>query len=128
MTSPLPFNLSQTLAALQADATVQLLPFHDRGRTRADWIVGVRAFTDSASVHGSHWERHPCGDEILTLLEGRLDVILEDTPEPRRLTLQAHQSCVVPRGCWHRLEVTVPGRLLFITPTADSEHRPHEDH
>ncbi|MGE8546170.1 MAG: cupin domain-containing protein [Alcaligenes sp.] len=121
--TPAAFTLSQTLAALQADATVQLLPFHERGRARADWLIGIRMFSDNASVHGSHWERHPRGDEILTLLEGCLHVILEGSQADTRLTLQPNQSFVVPRGCWHRLEVAEPGRLLFITPTTGSEHR-----
>jgi mannose-6-phosphate isomerase-like protein (cupin superfamily) len=117
------FTLSETLATLQPDASVQLLPFNERGRAQANWIVGIRSFSGKASVHGSHWERHPRGDEILTLLEGGLEVILHSAQADKRLTLHANESVVVPQGCWHRLEVTRPGRLLFITPSTDSEHR-----
>jgi mannose-6-phosphate isomerase-like protein (cupin superfamily) len=36
------------------------------------------------------------------------------------------QAFIVPRGCWHRLSVLEPGRLVFLTPTAGSERRPHD--
>lgn len=122
-----PFSLTRTLAALQPDAALQLVPFSERGRVRSDWIIGVRTFKDSASVHGSHWERHPRGDEMLTVLQGCIDVVLDTSPEETRLRLDAGHSLVVPRGCWHRLEVAQPGQLLFVTPATDSEHRPRDE-
>ncbi|VCU71397.1 Cupin domain protein [Pigmentiphaga humi] len=119
------FALSSSLAVLQADATVRLMPFQRHGLPEAGWIMGIKPISDTASVHGNHWERHPRGDEILTLLEGSLRVVLAaDEGDERELEVAAGESLVVPQGWWHRLEVHRPGRLMFVTPATDSEHRP----
>lgn len=72
----------------------------------------------------AHWERHPGGDEILILLSGELELILETGRGERRTRFKAGQTFVVPRGTWHRAEVRKPGELLFITPGKGTEHRP----
>ncbi len=120
---PEPFSLTRTLAVLKPGSALQLVPFSERGRVQSDWIIGIRAFRDSTSVHGSHWERHPRGDEMLTVLQGCIDVVLDTPLEETRLHVDAGHSLVVPQGCWHRLEVVQPGQLLFVTPATDSEHR-----
>jgi len=123
------FALSSSLAVLQADATVHLMPFQRNGLPRAGWIMGIKPISDTASAHGNHWERHPRGDEILTLLEGSLRVVLAaDAGAECELKVVAGESLVVPQGWWHRLEVGQPGRLMFVTPATDSEHRLHRPH
>jgi quercetin dioxygenase-like cupin family protein len=71
-----------------------------------------------------HWERHPAGEEILTLLSGELELVLDLPDGERRAVLTAGQTFVVPRGIWHRAIVRQPGELLFITAGAGTEHRP----
>ena len=71
-----------------------------------------------------HWERHPAGEEILTLLSGELEIIMETPAGEQRAVLTAGQTLVVPTGCWHRGIVRKPGDLLFLTPGAGTEHRP----
>ena len=73
---------------------------------------------------GHIWERHPAGDEMLCVLEGRIVLTLmdEDGAEADVL-LDARRSAVVPRGVWHRLHVACPGKILFVTPGQGSEHR-----
>lgn len=118
------FPLDGHLLALHPDALALAIPYHARGKSRADWIIGVKHVSDAQSVHGDHWERHPRGDETLCLLEGSIELVLQtDDGAERRIALQAGQACIVPRGTWHRLQVDVPGRLLFITPSIGSEHR-----
>lgn len=117
-------DLSRFLLALRPDADVGVLPFSARANPHAHWIVGLRHVCDSASVHGDHWERHPLGDEVLCLLDGRVQVVLGAAGRPERtLALHAGQALVVPQGHWHRLHIEAPGRLLFITPSQGSEHR-----
>ena len=86
--------------------------------------MGVKAVRDDADVHGHIWERHPAGDEMLCVLEGRIVLTLmdEDGAEADVL-LDARRSAVVPRGVWHRLHVACPGKILFVTPGQGSEHR-----
>jgi len=71
-----------------------------------------------------HWERHPAGDEILVLLSGELEIVVDTGAGEQRAVLKAGETFVVPRGLWHRGIVRQPGELMFITPGAGTEHRP----
>lgn len=120
---PQVFSFDQSVAGLMPDATAQVLAGHVRQHPSAQWLIGIKPYTDNSSLHSQHWERHPRGDEILTLLEGRLQLTLRAAGSDTTLPLDAGQSVLIPQGCWHRLEALAPGRLMFITPTTDSEHR-----
>jgi quercetin dioxygenase-like cupin family protein len=73
----------------------------------------------------SWWERHPVGDELVYVLEGEIDLHLDDGVSIRVLRIRRGESAIVPTGAWHRAIVPVPSRLLFVTPTpARTEHRP----
>jgi mannose-6-phosphate isomerase-like protein (cupin superfamily) len=76
-----------------------------------------------ADVHGDVWERHPAGEEMLCVLEGRVVLTLagEDGAETDVL-LDSRRCTVVPRGVWHRLHIACPGKILFVTPGQGSEH------
>jgi len=63
-----------------------------------------------------HWEMHPRGDEILILLPGSVDVILETTRSEQVVALRKRGSCIVPSGVWHRQIVHEPSEMIFITP------------
>lgn len=70
------------------------------------------------------WEVHPSGDEILFLLSGAVDIILQDGDGERVVELRKGSGCIVPRGAWHRQIVREPGNLLGITFGKGSHHRP----
>ncbi|GAB4376574.1 MAG: hypothetical protein Kow00114_40320 [Kiloniellaceae bacterium] len=75
----------------------------------------------------THWEVHPAGEEILLLLSGAMTLILEGVLEgdpDERFTLRPGEAFVVPRGRWHRIEVTEPGELVFMTEGDGTEHKP----
>jgi len=118
------------LLGLRPPSQVRVLAPSEKLDAQSDWIIGFKAFSDGASLHGGHWERHPLGDEVLCLLEGRVRVILraagagegDEGGAGCATPLEPGQMLVVPRGSWHRLEVLAPGRLLFITPARGSEH------
>jgi len=76
------------------------------------------------SADWPHWERHPAGDEILVLLSGELEIVVDTGAGEQRAVLKAGETFVVPRGLWHRGIVRQPGELMFITPGAGTEHRP----
>ena len=71
-----------------------------------------------------HWERHPAGDEILTLLSGAMVLVLDMPGGEQRAALKPGETFIVPKGVWHRGIVTAPGRLMFVTPGAGTEHKP----
>jgi quercetin dioxygenase-like cupin family protein len=70
------------------------------------------------------WERHPAGEEVVVLLEGRCRLWQEVDGTERSVELGAGQYVVNPPGVWHTADVIEPGRGLFITPGRGTEHRP----
>jgi mannose-6-phosphate isomerase-like protein (cupin superfamily) len=92
----------------------------DRSEFGRGRLMGVVA----QSKDWDHWERHPHGEEILVLLSGEIEMVLETAEGERRATLQAGQAFVVPRGLWHRGIVRQAGELMFVTPGVGTEHRP----
>lgn len=70
------------------------------------------------------WERHPAGDELVYLLEGEVEMLIEQDDGLQRSRLSGRGAVIVPRGCWHTAKVSAPSRLLFITWGEGTEHRP----
>ncbi len=70
------------------------------------------------------WEMHPAGDELIVLLSGAVDIVLQDRDGERVVELGTRATCIVPRGTWHRFIVGTPGNVLFITPGGGTQHRP----
>jgi mannose-6-phosphate isomerase-like protein (cupin superfamily) len=62
-----------------------------------------------------HWEMHPAGDEIVCLLSGAIDLILQEGERERSLELRSRAAGIIPRGVWHRAIVHTPSDVLFIT-------------
>jgi mannose-6-phosphate isomerase-like protein (cupin superfamily) len=84
------------------------------------WLVGIYAVEDDWQT----WEMHPEGDEVLILLEGACDMILDEGGRQRTVSLEAGRAFVMPRGAWHRQVVRAPGRMLGITCGRGTQHRP----
>jgi mannose-6-phosphate isomerase-like protein (cupin superfamily) len=70
------------------------------------------------------WEMHPAGDEVVCLLSGAIDVVLDDPDGERVVALEVGRTCIVPRGVWHRAIVREPGDTLHITRGEGTQHRP----
>jgi mannose-6-phosphate isomerase-like protein (cupin superfamily) len=83
-------------------------------------LVAVIRIADDSPT----WEMHPAGDELLYLLSGAIDFVMQDGDSERRIELRAGAACIVPRGAWHRSIVRTPGDLLFITPGEGTQQRP----
>jgi mannose-6-phosphate isomerase-like protein (cupin superfamily) len=71
-----------------------------------------------------HWEMHPAGDEILFMLSGEIDVVLDEPGGERVVNVKAGTACVVPRGIWHRQVVKSPGQQFALTYGKGTQHRP----
>jgi mannose-6-phosphate isomerase-like protein (cupin superfamily) len=72
----------------------------------------------------SNWEIHPAGDEIVYLLSGAVDFVLEEQDKEQVVELRTRAACIVPRSVWHRLVIRMPSDLLFITPGKGTQTRP----
>ena len=123
-TTSMALSLAESMFLLQANSVATSLPWSAWQPGLQGWMIGLRRFSDDHSVHAEQWERHPSGDEILCLIEGRLQVWLQQREGECCLQLQAGNGLCVPRGTWHRMRVHEPGQLFFITPSAGSERRP----
>ena len=83
-------------------------------RGKYDRIVGAFAFASDADLHASMQEIHPNSDEVLFLVSGAIDVVVDDPHGERRISVEAGEFAIVPRGVWHRLVMRAPGKLVFI--------------
>jgi hypothetical protein len=98
--------------------------FWEKIATRTDLGDGrlVSAFRFDADW--DNWERHPAGDEIVILLSGSVDLVLDEPGGERAICLRGRGACIVPRGIWHTARVHEPCETLHITRGAGTEHRP----
>ena len=72
------------------------------------------------------WEMHPNGDEIVCLIAGRVDFILE-AADGQHSILELSQPgsfAFVPRGTWHTAKTATPTTMLFITAGEGTQNRP----
>ena len=83
-------------------------------------LVALHRFTKDWPT----WERHPAGDEFVCLLAGRARLVLRRKSGDKVMQLRKPGAFViVPRGVWHTARISVPTRLLFITPGAGTQNR-----
>ena len=83
-------------------------------------LVGIFAY----DADWTSWEAHPDGDEIVVLLSGAVDLVLDEPGGPRTVELRDRAAAVVPRGVWHTANVFGPSEALHITRGTGTTHRP----
>jgi mannose-6-phosphate isomerase-like protein (cupin superfamily) len=72
----------------------------------------------------TNWEMHPASDEILIMLCGAMELIVEADGKDNTISLHALNAYIVPRGLWHTARIKAPGQMLAITGGAGTQHRP----
>jgi quercetin dioxygenase-like cupin family protein len=108
--------------------TSTVVPTHEEEAVRVDgFTVGVVPHMERPPPHRG--ELHPDGDELLYLVSGRVEVVLDDgdlddVGAETRHEVGPGQAFLVPRGVWHRIEVLEPAHLVHVTPGPGSGHRP----
>ena len=122
------FRLDGTYIHMKPDDSARAMEGGDRFwstiQQRSDLHQGRLMGVSSQSADWDHWERHPAGEEILTLLSGEMELVLDVEGGEQRAVLKAGETFIVPRGVWHRGVVKEAGHLMFVTPGAGTEHRP----
>ncbi len=121
------FDLETTYLAVDGKGAVTELPVTDDFWARIETSpAATRSLMAVYPVKADwpHWEMHPAGDEVLVLLEGHVDMLLDDGGSQRTAEMQAGTTLIVPAGVWHRALVRAPGRLLALTYGAGTQHRP----
>jgi mannose-6-phosphate isomerase-like protein (cupin superfamily) len=123
-------DLASTFVVLQPDqsaALVEVSPtVYEELDRRFDGFKGCTLVSSYRfDSDWAAWEMHPAGDEIVCLLSGEVEMVLQrgGTQEVARLT-DAGSFVVVPKGTWHTARTRVPTTILFVTPGQDTQHRP----
>jgi mannose-6-phosphate isomerase-like protein (cupin superfamily) len=126
MPSEGPFDPSRTYVQLLDDGgAVRIEVGPDFWQTTInEHADGRLAFTCRVERDSSTWERHPQGEELVYLLSGAVDFVLERPGGDEVVKLRAGSAYLVPRGVWHRQIVHTPGDILFVTVGKGTEHRP----
>jgi mannose-6-phosphate isomerase-like protein (cupin superfamily) len=128
---PGPYVLNSTFLRLRPDASVEPLhlgnDFWQRlmsgklGTFHNEYLLSTFAYERD----WPNWEKHPNGDEVVMLLEGRTTMVLELDGRERLVELAEPCSYVViPRGAWHTARTSVACRMLALTAGEGTEHRP----
>lgn len=78
---------------------------------------GTGAFWTEAGGR-SPWEMHPESDELLHIIEGKIEIeILPiDSGQSTILTLSTGEFIVVPKDCWHRQKILERVKEYYVTP------------
>jgi mannose-6-phosphate isomerase-like protein (cupin superfamily) len=98
--------------------------FWDKIETRPELHGGRLVGVFHNAADWSVWEMHPEGDEVVCLLSGSVEVVLEEGDGERVVPMRAGNTCIVPRGVWHTANVHTAGDTLHITRGAGTRHRP----
>jgi uncharacterized cupin superfamily protein len=124
-----PFQIVDTFAALDDAGGARPLPV-----TPDFWeaLMNGRLGTFSRLVscfsfdkNWDSWERHPAGEELVCMIDGDVELVLDKEEKIDRVVLSNPGDYVlVPRGVWHTAKVRRPSKMLFITPGEGTENRP----
>jgi mannose-6-phosphate isomerase-like protein (cupin superfamily) len=85
------------------------------------YTVGAPMMTRPAPHAG---ELHPDADELLYLISGSIQVLLELPDGDRVVDVAPGQAVIVPRGVWHRVMLNEPSHMIHVTPGPGGDHRP----
>lgn len=81
--------------------------------------VGMTTMESSPPHQG---ECHNDGDEIIIVVSGKVSVT-SDINAKEGIELTAGESCIIPKGVWHKVNVIEKAQLVYITPNSNNEYR-----
>lgn len=113
------FDLTRSLLGLKRDGTASVVPWEAGPPPRVDGLLVGAPFMTQNAPHGG--EMHPDGDEVLFLISGHVDVVLEEDGASSVVEVIPGRAVVIPRGVWHRVVLREPSQLLHITPGPNGE-------
>ena len=125
-----PLDIATTFLRLNNNGMVDQLPAANfwpelfagkHGNFHHQYLVCTSSFDQNWST----WEIHPNGDEMVFLLSGAVDFIL-DTPAGEKVlqVRKVGEYAFVPKGTWHTANPLQPTTMLFITAGEGTYTRP----
>ena len=129
-TTECPLQVATTHLRLRPDGRAEPLPVSPSlwpdimagklGTFHNEYLVITANFEES----WTSWEMHPNGDEIVILMSGAMDFVL-DTPdgEEKCCVRNPGEFIFVTKGVWHTANVVQPSTMLFITAGEGTQHR-----
>lgn len=122
--------LGSTYVHLKDDLSASLVPVTDSfwpeltSGQRPELYSGRLVTQFDFSSDWPTWEMHPAGDELVVLLHGSVELLLEVNGEQQshRLT-KPGEFVLVPPNTWHTARVTEPCSMLFVTPGEGTQNR-----
>jgi mannose-6-phosphate isomerase-like protein (cupin superfamily) len=130
--NPTGFGLDQTYVFLEKDGATPLISAaafwksvmssesQENAAARDGWLVASYRLAEDTST----LEMHPFGGELLVMLSGAMQVIIETADAEVIVDLSAGKACLVPQGVWHRLVVRDAGEFIGATYGKGTQHRP----
>jgi mannose-6-phosphate isomerase-like protein (cupin superfamily) len=123
-------NLLQTYVVLRPDhsaARVDVTPtiWEELDRRFANFEGHLLVARFDFEADWPSWEMHPAGDEVVVLLSGAADMVLDLAGQHQVTSLSQQGSFVlVPRGTWHTARISQRTSMLFVTPGQGTENKP----
>jgi mannose-6-phosphate isomerase-like protein (cupin superfamily) len=70
------------------------------------------------------WEMHPAGDEVVVLMSGAAEMVLDRGGGHETVSLtQPGSFVIVPKGTWHTARISTPTSMLFVTPGEGTQNK-----
>lgn len=126
------FELASNYLRLKPDATIEVMPVDEHfwpkliggemGSFNNEYLVTHLNFSED----WPSWEVHPNGDEIVFLISGSAEFVLE-APDGEITSVQVNQAghyVFVPQGYWHTAKISEATSMLFITAGEGTQNRP----
>jgi mannose-6-phosphate isomerase-like protein (cupin superfamily) len=121
-------SLADHVVHLTDQLGIGVIPLDEQlwaARDRSELTTGRILTIFGYDATWDYQERHPTGDELVYVITGLVDLLVDCGQGERAVRLSSGAAGVIPVGGWHRLAVHEPCTVLFITPTpACTEHRP----
>jgi len=126
-----PFELASHYLRLKPDSSIEVLTGGDEfwkqlmqgelGDFRHEYLVVTTTFCGD----WPSWENHVNGDEIVFLLSGKVEFLLEHDEDITSVIIDKPGHYVfVPRNTWHTAKTSVDTTMLFITAGDGTQLRP----
>ena len=121
-------NLFENYLSLKSDGEIKtieggekfwILSSEELDKIGEDWLI-----TEFESAEDwTSWEMHPNGEEIVYLLSGAADLILEKEGIQKTFELRGKGLVIVPHETWHTAKIFEPSNFLIITLGKETQHR-----